>query len=245
MSMPEAVQPTVPSIRSRPRRRGAVPTERIRVVLVDDHAIVRAGIRAVLAAATDIEVVGEAANGIDAMELVSRLAPSVVVMDLEMQGGDGETATRAISALPRGPRVLVLSYHAEEERLVPMLRSGAGGYLSKAAVGADLADAIRTVAAGDIYVRPRVARMLASELLEHIGAPRDPRQARFEQLSDREREVVRLIAAGYNGPEIGTRLGISAKTVDTYKQRIEEKLGLRHRTEYVRFGLQLGLITPD
>jgi DNA-binding NarL/FixJ family response regulator len=218
--------------------------ERIRVVLVDDHAIVRAGILAVLATAADIEVVGEAANGIEAMELVSRLGPAVVVMDLEMQGGDGETATRAISALPRGPRVLVLSYHDEEERLVPMLRAGAGGYLSKAAVGADLADAIRTVAAGDIYVRPRVARLLASELQEHVGAPRDPCRARFDQLSDREREVVRLIAAGYNGPEIGTRLGISAKTVDTYKQRIEEKLGLRHRTEYVRFGLQLGLITP-
>jgi DNA-binding NarL/FixJ family response regulator len=212
------------------------------VVLVDDHAIVRAGIRAVLASADDIEVVGEAANGVEAMELVARLAPQVVVMDLEMQGGDGETATRALSALPHGPRILVLSYHPEEERLVPLLRAGAGGYLSKSAVEGDLPNAIRIVAHGDVYVRPTVARVLADELREHLGAPPDPRRAQFEQLSEREREVVRLLAVGYNGPEIGARLGISAKTVDTYKQRIEEKLGLRHRTDYVRFGLRLGLL---
>jgi DNA-binding NarL/FixJ family response regulator len=224
------------------RRGVAAGDEAIRVVLVDDHAVLRAGLKTVLAQAGDIVVVGEAASGADVPALVARVAPAVVVMDLDMPGGDGEAATRALAALERPPRVLILTMHAEEERLIRLLDAGASGYLAKDTAERDLIDAVRVVAAGDVYVRAHVARMLARSVRERT-AP-DPTRARYEALSDRERDVVRFLAEGYNGPEIGERLGISAKTVDTYKQRIEEKLGLRHRTDYVRFALALGLIHP-
>ncbi|AHG92573.1 response regulator receiver (plasmid) [Gemmatirosa kalamazoonensis] len=222
------------------RRGVAMRDEPIRVVIVDDHAVVRAGIRALLAGVPDVVVVGEGADGRDAVALVERLGPEVVIMDLEMPGVDGTTATRALHALPVPPKVLVLTMHTEEERLLPLLDAGASGYLAKDAAERDLVDAIRVVASGDVYVRPRVARMLA-ESVRHGPAP-DARRAAFDSLSAREQTVLRLVAEGYNGPEIGQQLGISAKTVDTYKQRVEEKVGLAHRTDYVRFALDIDLI---
>ena len=159
-----------------------------------------------------------------------------------MPGGDGETATRALAAFEAPPRVLVLTAHAEEERLLALLGAGATGYLAKDAAERELVDAIRVVASGDVYVRPHVARMLARSVRERSEP--DSRRQQFEALSEREQAVVRLTAEGYNGPEIGERLGISAKTVDTYKQRIEQKLGFRHRTDYVRFALALNLMEP-
>jgi DNA-binding NarL/FixJ family response regulator len=222
------------------RRGVSMRDEPIRIILVDDHAVVRAGIRALLSHTPDVVILGEAADGPAAVALAERLNPDVVVMDLDMPGGDGATATRAMAALPHPPRVLILTMHPEEDRLLPLLDAGASGYLSKEAAERDLVDALRVVAAGDVYVRPRVARMLATSMRQR-HAPEAP-ASQFESLSARERTVVRLIAEGYNGPEIGQQLGISAKTVDTYKQRIEEKLGLAHRTDYVRFALQLDLI---
>jgi DNA-binding NarL/FixJ family response regulator len=222
------------------RRGVAMRDEPIRIILVDDHAVVRAGIRALLSHTPDVVILGEAADGPAAVALADRLAPDVVVMDLDMPGGDGATATRAMAALAHPPRVLILTMHSEEDRLLPLLDAGASGYLSKDAAERDLVDALRVVAAGDVYVRPRVARMLATSMRQR-RAPEAP-ATQFESLSARERTVVRLIAEGYNGPEIGQQLGISAKTVDTYKQRIEEKLGIAHRTDYVRFALQLDLI---
>jgi len=140
--------------------------------------------------------------------------------------------------------VLVLTMHAEEERLLPLLEAGASGYLSKEAAERELVDAIRVVAAGDAYVRPRVARMLAAHERAKTHSAEGHRRAAFEALSERERTVARLTAEGYGGAEIGRQLGISNKTVETYKQRIEEKLGLRHRTEYVRLALEIGLLHP-
>jgi len=137
-------------------------------------------------------------------------------------------------------KVLILSMHAEEDRLIPLLEDGATGYLSKDAAGRDLVAAIRVVASGDVYVRPHVARRLAASTRRR-GAP-DVRRQAFESLSDREQSVVRLMAEGYSGVEIGQQLGISPKTIDTYKQRIEHKLGITHRTEYVRLALWLDLI---
>lgn len=222
-------------------RRGVTSREEpIRVALVDDHAVVRAGIRALLASTTDVIVVGDGSSGVEAVALAERLAPEVVVMDLDMPGGDGAEATRALCALAHPPKVLILSMHTEEERLVPLLELGASGYLAKDAADRELVEAIRVVAAGDVYVRPHVARMLAASVRRRNEPDRGRRA--FDALSDREQTVVRLIAEGYNGPEIGHQLGISAKTVDTYKQRIEEKLGITHRTEYVRLALALGLI---
>jgi DNA-binding NarL/FixJ family response regulator len=222
-------------------RRGVSPREEpVRVLLVDDHAVLRVGLRALLATTPDVTVVGDGSNGVEAVELAKRLAPDVVVLDLDMPGGDGATATRALCALERPPKVLILSMHAEEEQLIPLLEGGATGYLSKEAAGRELVAAIRVVASGDIYVRPHVARLLAGSL--HRRAAPDGRRRAFESLSAREQSVVRLMAEGYSGVEIGQQLGISPKTVDTYKQRIEEKLGITHRTEYVRLALALDLI---
>lgn len=210
----------------------------IRVVLADDHAVVRSGLKAVLGAARDIDVVGEAANGKEAIELAGRLSPHVIVMDLSMDGMDGLAATKALVAMKAAPRVLVLTMHAEEDYLVPLLEAGAAGYLVKSAADRDLIDAVRAVARGDIYVRPNAARILAGKLTQKDAHAVD--RARFEKLTDRERDVLRLTAGGYTAPEIGQKLSISPKTVDTYKQRINEKLGLHHRSDYVRLALRLG-----
>jgi two-component system, NarL family, response regulator NreC len=217
----------------------------IRVVLVDDHAIVRTGLRAVLGAAPEIVVVGEAAGGREAVELLARTPADVVVMDLSMSEGDGISATRSITRHEGAgiPRVLVLTMHSEEAYLEAVLEAGASGYLVKNTADRELVDAVRTVARGDVYVHPSAARVLAR------GARRREEQAsdraRFERLTDRERAVMQLIAEGYTAPEIGEQLTISPKTVDTYKQRINDKLGLTHRADYVKLALKLGLLqTP-
>jgi two-component system, NarL family, response regulator NreC len=211
----------------------------IRVVLADDHAMVRSGLKAVLGSAPDIEVVGEAANGREAVQLAQRFNPDVVIMDLTMPELDGIGATKELVAI-NGSRVLVLTMHAEEDYLVPLLEAGASGYLVKSAADRDLVDAVRTVARGELYVRPAAARVLARGVQKKDEHATD--RARFEKLTDRERDVMRLIAEGYTAPEIGEKLFISPKTVDTYKQRINEKLGLTHRAEYVKLALKLGLL---
>jgi DNA-binding NarL/FixJ family response regulator len=212
----------------------------IRVVLADDHTVVRAGLKAVLGTARDIDVVGEARDGQEALNLVDRFHPHVVVMDLSMTGMDGAAATKAIVAKGNDTRVLILTMHPEEEYLVPLLEAGAAGYLVKSAADRELVDAVRAVAKGDVYVRHAAARVLARGLTQ-----KDPHavdKERFNRLTERERDVLRLTAQGYSAPEIGERLFISPKTVDTYKQRINEKLGISHRAEYVQLALRLGLL---
>jgi DNA-binding NarL/FixJ family response regulator len=216
----------------------------IRVVLVDDHAIVRAGLRAVLGAAPELEVVGEAAGGNAAVALLAELAADVVVMDLSMADGDGIAATRAITKRGGcGARVLVLTMHGEEAYLEPVLAAGASGYLVKSVADLELVAAVRAVARGETYVRPAAASALAQ------GANRRERRAtdraRYERLTERERVVLRLIAGGYTAPEIGEQLSISPKTVDTYKQRVNEKLGLTNRADYVKLALRLGLLVGE
>ncbi|HEY9228011.1 MAG TPA: response regulator transcription factor [Gemmatimonadaceae bacterium] len=212
----------------------------IRVILVDDHSVVRAGLRAVLGVAKDIEVIGEAKTGREAVAMAERFKPDVVVMDLSMPDMDGTAATKEIVQKELPVRVLVLTMHAEEDYLVPLIEAGAAGYLVKSAADKDLVDAVRAVAHGDVYVRPSAARVLAKQLTK-----KDPAQSerdRFDKLTQREQDVLRLVAQGYSAPEIGERLFISPKTVDTYKQRIQEKLGLMHRPDYVQFALKLGLL---
>jgi DNA-binding NarL/FixJ family response regulator len=216
-------------------------SEQIRVILADDHAVVRAGLKAVLGTARDIEVVGEAKDGREAIALVERLTPDVVVMDLTMGAADGASATREIVDRELPTRVLILTMHAEEDYLVPLLQAGAAGYLVKSVADRELVDAVRTVARGELYVRPAAARVLAQGI-----SRKDPVQAerdKYERLTARERDVLRLVAEGYSAPEIGERLFISPKTVDTYKQRVNEKLGMSHRTDYVKMALKLGLIS--
>jgi len=227
---------------SRPyvRRSVAARTEPITVMLVDDHHLVRSGIKAVLHACADITVVGEADGGRAAVALATRLRPEVIVMDLDMPDGDGLTATRALHSAVPDSRVLIVTMSPEHEKLLPVLHAGARGYLCKSAVDRELVEAIRVVAAGEVYVRPAVSQALATSAVEP-PRQRDDARARLARLSEREQSVLVLTARGYNGPEIGRQRGIAAKTVDTYKQRIEEKLGLSHRTDYVRIALEADL----
>lgn len=213
----------------------------IRVVLVDDHAVVRAGIRSVLESARDITVVGEASNGEQAVEVAARLNPDVIVMDLSMDTMDGATATREIVKRGLTARVLILTMHTEGEYLLPVLEAGAAGYLVKSAADRELLDAVRTVASGEVFVRPAAAQVLAGGVTRRNPARAE--RARFEKLTERERDVLKLVAQGYSAPEIGGRMFISPKTVDTYKQRIHEKMGLAHRSDYVQLALRLGLLS--
>lgn len=215
----------------------------IRVVLADDHALVRLGIRTLLGAAPDIKVVGEASDGSQALALCRELTPDVIVMDLSMDGMDGATATRTLVAEGLCTRVLVLTMHDEEEYLIPLLEAGASGYVVKSSVSTELLDAIRTVAAGRTFVRPEAARVLAEGWTRRAAT--DEARQRFDQLSDRERTVFGLMAQGYSTSQIGERINVSAKTVDTYRRRINEKLGLSERADYVRLALRLGVLTPD
>jgi len=218
-------------------------SEIINVLLADDHAIVRAGLKAVVGLASDIRVIGEASNGADAVAMSERLKPHVVIMDLTMPGGDGVSATKSLTALSNPPRVLVLTMHTEEEYLMPALKAGAAGYLVKSAADRELVDAIRAVMRGEMYVQQNAGRVLARGFV--AKDPAGEERARFDRLTERERNVLVLVARGYSAPEIGDRLSISPKTVDTYKQRVNEKLGVTHRADYVRIAMRLGLLAEE
>ena len=220
-----------------------MPGDQIRIVLADDHAVVRAGLRAVLGTAKDLVVVGEASNGREAVDLVERLNPDVLITDLSMPDMDGTAATKAIVARQLPTKILVLTMHVEEEYLVPLLEAGASGYLVKSAADKELVSAVRAVAYGDNYVSPSASGVLIKGLRRKD--PVHEERERYESLTQRERDVLRFVAQGYSAPEIGERLFISPKTVDTYKPRIQEKLGLGHRAEYVQFALKLGLLTEE
>jgi DNA-binding NarL/FixJ family response regulator len=213
----------------------------IRVVLADDHAVVRAGLKAVLGGARDIEVIGEAKTGREAVTLAERFKPDVIVMDLSMPELDGTAATKEIVAKGLPVKVLILTMHVEEDYLIPLMEAGAAGYLVKSAADRELVDAVRAVAHGDLYVRASAARVLAKNLTKKDPAKEE--RERFDKLTERERDVLKLVAQGFSAPEIGERLFISPKTVDTYKQRIQEKLGLSHRSDYVQLALKLGLLS--
>lgn len=213
----------------------------ITVVLVDDHAVVRAGLKAVLSTAKDIQVIGEGANGKDAISLAERLDPDVIVMDLSMGEMDGAEATKQLKAKDTRSKILILTMHAEDSYLVPLLEAGVSGYLVKSAADRELIDAVRAVAHGDVYMQPSAARALAQRIQRKAEHADD--RTKFEKLTEREQNVLRYVARGYSAPEIGEKLFISPKTVDTYKQRINEKLGITHRSDYVDFALKIGLLS--
>ncbi|HEX6068520.1 MAG TPA: response regulator transcription factor [Longimicrobiaceae bacterium] len=226
-------------------------SEPIRILLVDDHAMLRAGLRALLEAEEGLEVVGEAGTGEEGVEMAERVRPDVVVMDLSMPGIGGLEATRRIAAglgeqdcdSAQGcTRVLVLTMHAEEEHLLPVLEAGGSGYVSKRSADEELISAIRTVARGDVFLYPDAAKLL---LQGFRGKAPPGAEEPITRLSDRELEVLSFTAEGFSAAEIGKKLSISPKTVDTYRSRIMEKLGLHHRSELVRFALQQGLLKAD
>lgn len=213
-------------------------SEGTKILLVDDHAMFRAGIKALLEAEGRLTVVGEASTGDEAVDKVRELKPDVVVMDLSMPDSNGLEATRRIAALELDTKVLVLTVHAEEEYLVPVVEAGASGYLTKTSADTDLIEAIRVVARGEVFLPPKATTLL----LQRYKAAESEDTASLHDLSTREQEVLALTAEGYSSREIGKKLFISPKTVDTYRSRIMDKLGLNHRSELVRFALRVGLL---
>lgn len=214
----------------------------IRVLLADDHPIVRVGLRALLEAEPDIQVIGEAGSADEAVELVRELRPDVAVLDISMPG-NGLEALRRIAALGLPTRSLILTVHAEERYLLPVLQAGGSGYVRKSSLHTDLVEAIRTVARGEVFIDQAAARTLLQGYLDRAktGEVQDPAQL----LSDREREVLRLTAAGYTAQEIADQLFLSPKTVETYRHRVMQKLGFSRRSELVRFALRIGLLDPQ
>ena len=214
----------------------------IRILLVDDHAVLRAGLKALLDAEDDLRVVGEGGTGEEGIDKVKLLKPDVVVMDLSMPGIGGLEATKKIAELGLGTKVLVLTVHAEEEYLLPVLEAGGSGYVTKTSADSDLIQAIRTVSRDEVFLYPSATRLL---LRRYKQAGEDRKESPLALLSEREREVLAQTAEGYSSAEIGKRLFISPKTVDTYRSRIMEKLKLNHRSELVRFALRTGLLKVE
>lgn len=211
----------------------------IRILIVDDHAILRAGIRALLQFHTDLEVVGEAADGAEALRQVQSLKPDVVLMDIGLPGMDGLAATREIvSAYPK-VRVLILTQHENREYVRPALKMGAAGYILKRAPDDSLIRAIRTVHDGGTYLDPGVSDILMDDFRRQPGeAATDP----YDALSEREREVLVLLAQGKTYQEVAEVLFISVKTVDFHRANLMRKLGLDNRADLTRFAIQRGLI---
>ena len=212
----------------------------IRIVLADDHAIFRSGLRALLAAEPDMEVIGEAADADEALERCVELRPDVLVLDLVMPGASGlEAVPRLVERCPNC-KVLVLTMLPEQQYLLRMLRAGAVGYVPKSAADTELIDAIRAAHRGSTYLRPQDVQLLLADYLR--GDPTAEVQDALSRLSAREREVLDLTVRGFSSREIGGRLFISPKTVDTYRQRVMDKLGLERRSELIAFALKRGLL---
>jgi len=223
----------------------------IRLLLVDDHAVVRTGLRMLLNAQEDMEVVGEASDGDEALEKARLFHPDVVLMDLSMPFGSGLEATRRITADLPEVKVLVLTMHDDEGYLKKALENGASGYVVKSAADAELITAIRAVVRGGVVIDPGVARELVRDWRKSAG-PGGAAQPSAEMggvrrtaLSPRESEVLRMIALGHTLPEIAQKLGLSVKTVETHKAHLMEKLGLRSRSDLVRYAIKNGLVKPE
>ena len=216
----------------------------IRVLLADDHPIFRAGLRALLEAQPDMRVVGEAGDGAEALRLAHDLTPDVVLLDISMPGVDGLQALRRMQADKIPSRALVLTMHAENEYLFQVLESGGYGYVLKQGVDTDLFEAIRTVAAGEVFLYPTATTLLLSRYRDQKRSL-DETPSATDGLSDREREVLVLTAEGYSSQEIGEQLALSAKTVETYRTRVMRKLNLHHRSDLVKYALRTGLLQMD
>lgn len=216
--------------------------EVLRVVLADDHAVVREGLKALVNAQPDMRVIGEAADGEEAWRVATELAPDVLVMDLSMPVLGGADATVRVRRDCPSVKILALTVHEERLYLTQLLRAGASGYVLKRAAGAELVRAVRTVAAGGTYIDPSIAGALVAGYLD---AEEGVQPSAHEVLSEREREVLIGIARGFSNKEIAATLKLSVKTVETYKGRVAEKLGLRTRVDIVRYASRQGWLTDS
>ncbi len=212
---------------------------RIRVLIADDHALVRDGVRALLALAEDFEVVGEAADGHEALEACRRLEPDIVLMDVAMPGLGGLEATFAIRAEMPRVKILVLTQYDDREYVTRFLKAGASGYVLKKAAGSELAAAIRAVQRGGLVLDPQVAR---EALQQPAGAQDAGSGDPYDSLTDREKQVLKLVAEGKSNKEVAQLLDISIKTAMSHRERTMEKLDLHNRTDLIKFALKRGVI---
>ncbi|HEY5351458.1 MAG TPA: response regulator transcription factor [Streptosporangiaceae bacterium] len=215
----------------------------VRVLIADDQGMVRSGFTTLLNSEPDIEVVGEAVNGQEAVTRAIQLRPDVILMDLRMPVMDGLQATRQITAMDGAPRVLVLTTFDLDDYVYQALRWGASGFLLKDASARELAEAVRVVAAGDALLSPSVTRRLIAEFAR-MGAPRGPSRKTLQDLTERETEVLALVARGLSNAEIAGRLVVAEQTVKTHVSRVLMKLGLRDRTQAVVLAYETGLVQP-
>ena len=211
--------------------------DKLRIFLADDHAVVRAGLKTLVNAQPDMEVIGEASDGVSAWQQARDCQPDVVIMDISMPELNGAEATAQLKAACPDVKVLALSVHEDTGYLRKLLEAGASGYVLKRSAADALIQAIRIVASGGIFLDPLLAGKVVGNLVGVSAAPGEPANA---ALSERETDVVRLIAQGYSNKEIATQLNLSVKTVETYKARAMEKLGLDSRVEIVRYALRQG-----
>jgi len=222
----------------------------IRVMLVDDHEVVRVGLRTFLETQEGIRVVAEATNGAEAIQRAAEICPDVILMDISMPEMDGIQATRRLKEANAPCPVLVLTVHEDKQYFFQMLAAGASGYLSKRAAPDELVAAIQAVADGLVYLQPSLARWLLEDyrrLSQHLTTPAPTTDAPsgLDVLTRRERQVLELVAEGLTNPQIGERLGISPKTVARHRERIMAKLNLHSRTELVKFAIRAGLVTLE
>lgn len=214
--------------------------KKIRVLIADDHGVLRDGIRALLSLYDDMEVVGEAEDGLEAVEKTEKLQPDVVLMDLAMPRLGGLEATLELRRRKMPTKVLVLTQYDDKEYAFPLLEAGAAGYIPKKAVGTDLVLAIRAVHSGQSFLYPSVAKAVVDRYLQLKGGKRP--KSRYDQLTDREKEILKLLAEGRSNKEIAELLCLSVKTVMTHRANIMEKLDLHNRTELVKFAIRVGLV---
>ncbi|HVK11157.1 MAG TPA: response regulator transcription factor [Gemmataceae bacterium] len=214
--------------------------KKLRVLLADDHAVVREGLKAVINAQPGLEVVGEAADGPEALTLAGELDPDVVVVDISMPGLTGAQVTSRLREANPDRKVLALTVHEDKSYLRRLLEAGASGYVLKQSATSEIVHAIQAVAGGGTYIDPSLARSVVGPF---VGRP-EAEEAPAPGLSEREEEVVSLIAQGYSNKEIAARLKVSVKTIETYKARSLEKLGVRSRVDLVRYATQRGWLTP-
>lgn len=213
----------------------------VRIMVVDDHAVVRSGLMSLLDGKGGLQVVGEAADGDEAIEKAARLRPDVVLMDLSMpHGKDGLTATKELKKELADTAVLILTMHDDEEYLFRAIQAGASGYILKSAPHDELLAAIRSVATGDAYLYPTATKRLMSEYIDKLKNGESA--GTYESLSEREKEILAWTAKGYSNKEIAEQLIISVKTVESHKSNLMEKLGLKTRPELVKFALKKGLL---
>ncbi|MDI7261560.1 MAG: response regulator transcription factor [Thermodesulfobacteriota bacterium] len=214
---------------------------KIRVLVVDDHTVVRDGICTLLGLAKDIEVAGEASNGSEALEKVKKLMPDVMLIDIAMPHMNGLEATRRIHKEFPGVKILVLTQYDDKEYVFSAIESGASGFISKTATSSELASGIRSVYRGESFLSPSAAKFLVEDyqLGAHLRKEQDP----FNQLTDREREILKLLAEGYTTRKIADMLVISIKTVEGHKTNLMSKLDIHNRTDLVKYALRKGIIT--